>query len=491
MSSAAADLATRQRRSGLLLALLAFAQLIVSIDYNIVYVALPEIGSGLGFSSQTLQWVVSAYAVAFGGFLLFGGRASDLFGRRRMFVLGLSLYAVSSLVGGLAGSPALLVGARAVQGLGGAFLFPATLALVVTSFTEGKERNRALSVWAAAGASGMVIGSLLGGVLTQAFGWQAVFYVNVPLAGGAALLALSLITPDGAREKGRRFDLPGALTATVGATLVVFTLVQAPTSGWTSPLILTSALVGLALVAAFIAIEARSADPLMPLRLFRNPNLSTGVATTFLFMATFGTLLYFLTVYFQTVHGYTALETGNAFLIPMVAGFLGSMLGGKLATRFGIRPTLISSFVIGGAGTAAMGLTMSTDGSYLALLPGLVVLSVCQGVIFTTMFAASSTGVHPYEQGIASGIVSTGQQVGSAVGLAVLVAIANSGTEGLSGEALRTATNDGLRTAVFVATAGIALLVLVALNFKKAPQGGSEAQAAPAEAAPVAEPVAS
>ncbi|MER8183447.1 MFS transporter [Kitasatospora sp. NPDC094015] len=491
MSSAAADLATGKRRTGLLLALLAFAQLIVSIDYNIVYVALPEIGSGLGFSSQTLQWVVSAYAVAFGGFLLFGGRASDLFGRRRMFVLGLSLYAVSSLVGGLAGSPALLVAARAVQGLGGAFLFPATLALVVTSFTEGKERNRALSVWAAAGASGMVIGSLLGGVLTEAFGWEAVFFVNVPLAGGAALLALSLITPDGAREQGRRFDLPGALTATVGATLVVFTLVQAPVSGWTSPLILTSAVVGLALVAAFVAIEARSADPLMPLRLFRNPNLSTGVATTFLFMATFGTLLYFLTVYFQTVHGYSALETGNAFLIPMVAGFLGSMLGGKLATRLGIRPTLIASFVIGGIGTAAMGLAMSTDGSYLALLPGLVVLSVCQGVIFTTMFAASATGVHPYEQGIASGIVSTGQQVGSAVGLAVLVAIANSGTEGLTGEALRSATNDGLRTAVFVATAGIALLVLVALNFKKAPQGGDEAGAAQAEAAPVAEPVAS
>ncbi|MFG2819421.1 MFS transporter [Kitasatospora sp. NPDC048365] len=480
-TTADADQASGRRRAGLTLALLAFAQLIVSIDYNIVYVALPEIGSGLGFSAQNLQWVVSAYAVAFGGFLLFGGRASDLFGRRRMFVLGLSLYAVSSLVGGLATGPGLLIAARAVQGLGGAFLFPATLALVVTGFAEGRERNRALSVWAAAGASGMIIGSLLGGVLTEAFGWQAVFYVNVPLAGGAALLAFTLITADGPREQGRAFDLPGALTATAGATLVVFTLVQAPTSGWTSPLILTTAAVGLALVAAFLAIEARTADPLMPLRLFRNRNLSTGVVVTFLFMATFGTLLYFLTVYFQNVHGYSAMETGTAFLIPMVCGFLGSMLGGRIATRFGVRTTLIGSFVLGGAGTAAMALTMTTDGSYAALLPGLVVLSLCQGVIFTTMFAAASTGVHPYEQGIASGIVSTGQQVGSAVGLAVLVAVANAGTAGLSGEELRSATTDGLRTAVLVATAGIAVLVLVALSFERTPK--QQPAEAPADSA--------
>ncbi|MGF1430223.1 MFS transporter [Kitasatospora sp. LaBMicrA B282] len=491
MSPLATDPAAAQRRSALTLALLAFAQLIVSIDYNIVYVALPDIGHGLGFSAQTLQWVVSAYAVAFGGFLLFGGRASDLFGRRRMFVLGLSLYAVSSLAGGLATDPGLLIGARAVQGLGGAFLFPATLALVVTGFAEGRERNRALSVWAAAGASGMVVGSLLGGVLTQAFGWSAVFYVNVPLAAGAALCALRLIPADGPRQTGRRFDLPGALTGTLGATLVVFTLVQGPSSGWASPLVLTSAVVGLALVAGFLVIESRSADPLMPLRLFRNRNLSTGVGVTFLFMATFGTLLYFLTVYFQTVHGYNALGTGIAFLIPMVCGFAGSMAGGRLATRFGVRATLITSFVLGAAGTAAMALAMSPSGSYAALLPGLIVLSLCQGVIFTTMFAAASTGVDPYDQGIASGIVSTGQQVGSAVGLAILVAISNSGTKGLAGEALRTATNHGLRTAVLVAVAGMGLLVLVGLAFERAPQQAAAAPVEESAADRVAEPVSS
>ncbi|GIH67979.1 MFS transporter [Sphaerimonospora thailandensis] len=448
------------------MALLAFAQLIVSVDYNIVYVALPEIGDGLGFSGQTLQWVVSAYAVAFGGVLLFGGRAADLFGRRRMFVLGLLLYALSSLVGGLATTPGLLVAARAVQGLGGAFLFPATLSLVNTTFAEGRQRNHALSIWAAAGASGMILGSLLGGALTHAFGWEAVFFVNVPLAGGAVALAFVLIAPDGERGTARSFDLPGAVTATLGATLLVFTLVQGPELGWTSPLVLISGLAGLLLIALFLVIESRSQDPLMPLRLLRNRNMSTGVVTTFLFMATFGTLLYFLTVYFQNVQGYSAMATGIAFLAPMTAGFVGSMLGGRLATRFGTRRTMVVAYVVGAISTAAVGAVMSTDGTYGEILPGFIVLSVCQGVIFSTMFAAAATGVVAEEQGIASGVVSTGQQFGSALGLAVLVAVANSGTSGLTGEALRSATADGLRTAVLVASAGILALILVALNFR-------------------------
>lgn len=474
----AATPTTRLRRSGLTLALLAFAQLIISIDYNIVYVALPEIGDGLGFSDQTLQWVVSAYAVAFGGFLLFGGRAADLFGRRRMFVLGLLLYALSSLVGGLATAPGLLVAARAVQGLGGAFLFPATLSLVNTTFAEGRERNHALSVWAAAGASGMILGSLLGGVLTHALGWEAVFFVNVPLAGGAAALAFVLIAPDTRPGTSRTFDLPGAVTATVSATLLVFTLVQGPEVGWTSPVVQVSGLVGLLLLALFLVIESRSRDPLMPLRLYRNPNLSTGAVTTFLFMATFGTLLYFLTVYLQRVHGYSALATGMAFLVPMSAGFVGSMLGGRLATRFGIRRTMMVSYVLGAVGTAAVAAVMTTDSTFTAMIPGLIVLSLCQGVIFSTMFAAAATGVAAEDQGIVSGVVSTGQQFGSAMGLAVLVAIANSGTAGLAGEALRSAITDGLRTAVFVATGGILLLLVAALNFRVPAASAAEDPAA-------------
>ncbi|MGC9542846.1 MFS transporter [Streptomyces sp. UG1] len=485
MPSSATGAATEapRRRPGLLLALLAFAQLIISIDYNIVYVALPEIGDGLGFSAQSLQWVVSAYAVAFGGFLLLGGRACDLWGPRRIFVLGLSLYGVSSLLGGLATDPGVLVAARAVQGIGGAFLFPATLTLVSTKFAEGKERNRAFAVWGTAGGSGMILGSLLGGVLTEAFGWESVFFVNVPLAVLAILFAFPLIAPDILSGSGRSFDLAGALTSTVGTTSVVFALVQGPESGWGSGLIIGAFVLGVALLAAFLVIEKRSSDPLMPLRLFRNRNLSTGAAVTFLYMATFGTLLYFLTVYFQGVHGYSALETGLAFLVPMVAIAIGAQTAGRLATKYGLRAIMITSLLVGLVGTVIVGLTLATDGSYAALIPGMVVMGLGQGAGYTLMFGAATVGVDPMEQGIASGWASTTQQVGGAVGLAILVAIANSGLDGLQGEALRAATNDGLRTAVLIAAAGIALTALVALGLQKpnkqraVAQGGAAATA--------------
>ncbi|MET7301893.1 MFS transporter [Embleya sp. NPDC005575] len=381
------------RRPGVALALLAFASLITSLDYNIVYVALPDIGADVGFSARTLQWVVSAYAVAFGAFLLLGGRMADLLGRRRMFVRGLTLFAVSSPAGGLAREPGLLIAARAVQGLDGAFLFPATLSLVNTTFAEGRERNRALSVWAATGSGGLILGSLLGGVLTQTLGWESVFFVNVPLAGAAALLAFVVLPADPARVAGRRFDIFGALTATLGCTLVVFALVQGPESGWTNPL--AGAGLGVALLTVFLLAEGRNPDALMPLRLLRSRNLGTGMTVTFLFMATLGTLPYFLTVYFQGVQGYGALRTGFAFLVPMGSGLLGSLLGGRLATRFGVRSTLLVSLTVSAVGVAATGPGISANASYLDLVPGLVVFGLGQGVVYTTMFAAAATGVRP------------------------------------------------------------------------------------------------
>ncbi|MGW1991587.1 MFS transporter [Embleya sp. NPDC001921] len=338
------------RRPGGALALLAFASLITSLDYNIVYVALPDIGAGVGFSAQTLQWVVSAYAVAFGAFLLLGGRMSDLLGRRRMFVLGLALFAVASSAGGLAREPGVLIAARAVQGLGGALLFPATLSLVNTTFAEGRERNHALSVRAATGSGGLILGSLLGGVLTQALGWEAVFFVNVPLAGGAALAAFVVLPADPARVSGRRFDVFGALTATLGSTLVVFTLVQGPESGWTSPLVAAGGALGVGLLVVFVVAEGRDPDALMPPRLLRDRSLCTGMAVAFLFMATLGTLPYFLTVYFQGVHGYSALRTGFAYLVPMGGGLIGSLLGGRSATRLGVRSTLPASLAVSAVG---------------------------------------------------------------------------------------------------------------------------------------------
>lgn len=264
--------------------MLAFAQLIIALDLNIVFVALPEIGAGLGFSGQTLQWVVSAYTVFTGGFLLFGGRAADLIGQRRIFIFALWLYALSSLVGGLAWSPEIIIAARAVQGIGAAFLFPATLSLINRLFAEGPERNRALAVWGGAGASGLTLGSLTGGLLTSAFGWPSVFYVNVLLAGIAIIAAFAIIPRDRKRHEHRSFDLPGALTVTAGATLLVFTLVQGPEYGWGSAAIVFSAALAAFFLIAFAAIEARSADPLMPLRLFHNRSLVAGMTITFLFM---------------------------------------------------------------------------------------------------------------------------------------------------------------------------------------------------------------
>jgi EmrB/QacA subfamily drug resistance transporter len=448
------------------LALLAFAMLIVSLDQYIVVVALPEIGRALGYSAQTLQAVISAYAVASAGFLLLGGRASDLLGRRRVLVSGLALYAGGSLTGGLAPSSEVLLVARAIQGLGGALVFPSTLALINTSFAQGAERNRAVGIWGGAGAAGLVLGVLLGGVVTEALGWEAVFFVNVPLAGAALPLAVALIPADRERVTGRRFDLPGALSATVGVTLLVFALVQGPNLGWGSPAILAGAIGALLSLAAFAAIERRGRDPLVPPRLLANRNLAAAVAIAFLFSATFGSALYFLTLYLQNVHGYSALETGLGFLLPTAVVVTGSTFAGRVVTRCGLRPTLIAALAVGALGAVALGLAMSPSGSYAALIPGLILISIGDGVVFTTMFIAAGTGVDDAEQGIASGIASTSTSIGAAVGLALLVLVAASGTDGLAGEALRVATADGLSTALLVIAAGIAATAVVALNLR-------------------------
>jgi MFS family permease len=461
-------------RQAATLALLAFAMLIVSLDQYIVVVALPEIGRELDFSAQTLQSVISAYAVASAGFLLLGGRAADLLGRRRVLVAGLALYAGASLAGGLASAPEVLLAARALQGLGGALVFPATLSLVNTTFAEGSERNRALAVWGGAGAAGLVVGVLLGGVLTQALGWEAVFFVNVPLAGAAVPLAFALIPADGQLERGRSFDLPGALSVTLGVALLVFALVQGPGLGWGSAAVLASAGAGLVLLTAFVVVERRGRDPLLPPRLLANRNLATAVAIAFLFWATFGSLLYFLTLYFQDSLGYDALETGVGFLLPTAVVVTGSALAGQLVTRCGLRPTLVAALAGGALGALALGLAMSPNGSYAALIPGLILISIGDGVVFTTMFIAAGTGVADREQGVASGITSTSTSVGAAVGLALLVLVANSGTDGLAGEALRTARADGLSAAVLLIAAGIAAIALLALHLRPAPMASAE-----------------
>lgn len=466
------------RSLGWSLALLAFAQLIYSLDINIVFVALPEIGAGLGFSGQTLQWVVSAYTVFCGGFLLLGGRAADLLGQRRMFIFALWLYALSSLVGGLAWSPAVIVIARAVQGIGAALLFPSTLSLINRLFEEGPPRNRALAIWGGAGASGLTLGSLAGGALTSAYGWPSVFFVNVLLAGIAIVAAFFVIPKDAPRTERRSFDLPGALTVTAGATLLVYALVQGPEDGWQATPIVAALVLAVVFLLAFALIESRSRDPLMPMRLFGNRSLVAGMAVTFIYMGTFGALPYFLTVLFQSVQGYSALQTGLAFIVPSVAIFAGTQLGARLANRLPMRRTLVIGFVVGIVGTLALAPAAFLGAPYVAIVPGLVVSGIGQGIVWTAMWIAAASGVAHHEQGIASGMASTTLNVGNAIGIAVLVGFANRGIGGLQGEALREGLATGAQHAFYLAAAGLLLGLLVSLSFSPKASVNGQAGAA-------------
>lgn len=466
------------------LALLAFSSLITSLDFTIVYVALPDIVRDVGFSGQSAQWVISAYAVFFGGFLLLGGRSADLLGRRRMFILGMVLFGGASLLGGMTSTAGALIIARAVQGVGAAVVFPATLSLVNTMFAEGRERVRALSVWAMAGAGGLSLGALLGGVLTHGFGWQAVFLVNVPLVVAAVAAATVLLDADGPVERGRGYDLPGVLTGTAGATLLVYAIAEISETGWTSTTIaaVTSAL---ALLAAFFGVEARSRNPLMPLRLLRNRGLVSALMVIFVFGATMQNVVYFLTLYFQDVLGYSALRAGLAFLSLSAVIALANFFAERLMLRAGVRTTLVIALVLGAAGSGLLAAGMASGGSYLTVLAGILVYGLGMGTVYPAQFAAAGTGVASREQGIAGGMANTAMQLGVGVGLAVFVGVAGSGLEGLAGEALRTATADGLRTAVFLAAALTLPGILAALAFprQRVPLRVGDPDPAPPEAA--------
>ncbi|MGW5155455.1 MFS transporter [Nonomuraea wenchangensis] len=453
----------RSRRPGWSLALLALGHLIISLDFTIIFVALPDIAADVGFTPHTLQWVVTMYAVLYGGFLLLGGRLSDLVGRRRMFVLGMTLYGVASLLGGLATAPAVLLAARALQGLAGAILFPAVLALVNTAFAEGRERNRALTVWAMAGAGGLTAGALAGGVLTQALGWPAVFYVNVPLAVAGALAAFALLPADGRATRGS-VDVPGALTGTAGVTMLIFAVAHGSEAGWARTEVIAAAVLAVVLLAAFLRLQARGRTPLMPLRLFRNRALSGAIMVIFVFGLTMQAVPYFLTLYFQNVLGLSALETGLAFLGPTLSITVGNFLSERLNHRFGTRSTLVAGIVLNAVGAALLAPGMHEDGSVLTVLAGVVVIGLGMGITYEAMWIAAGTGVPADEQGLASGVASTALQVGTAAGLAVLVAVANRGIEGLSGEVLRAASAEGMRVAVYVLGVVMLTAVLAALR---------------------------
>ncbi|MEV0232940.1 MFS transporter [Nonomuraea sp. NPDC050786] len=454
---------TDRGRSGLRLALLAFTQLIVALDYNIVYVALPDLGTALGFSPRSVQWVVSAYAIGLGGLLLLGGRAVDRLGARRMFVLGLSLYAAASLAGGLATESATLIVARAVQGAGGALLAPATLALIYRGFAEGAARNRALGAWGMAGSAGLAAGSLLGGVLTNYLGWEWVFFVNVPLAIGAAAAAPRLLDPDsrGASRPGG-FDVPGALLSTAGSTLLVFGLASGPEAGWGSVRGAGALVAGAALLALLLLVESRTRDPLIPPRLLRRRGPATTMAVIAVFQGTLGGGYYVLTSYLQPVLGYSALAAGLTFLpltlVCMAAALKAAPL---LLGRWGVRTTLSAGMIGAGAGIGVLTAGMHIGGGFWTLLPGSVIWGLFGGVAFVALFASAGAGVAPEQQGVASGLASTAKEVGGAIGLAVFVAVATAGqATGTAAETLGGLQTAGWAAAAVTAAGGLIALVL-------------------------------
>ncbi|GAA3411220.1 MFS transporter [Paenibacillus hodogayensis] len=451
------------RFKGLALFILAVSQLMMALDYTIIFVAMPSLGEELGFSANHLQWVVSAYSLAFGGFLLIGGRLSDLMGRRRMFIIAMALFGLGSLLGGLSTSQLMLVIARGLQGLGGALLSPATLSLIMSNFDEGAERNRAMGIWSAMGGVGLSLGLLLGGVLTSYVGWEATFFVNVPIALLAIAMTPIVLKESKISTQTRHFDVGGTLSITAGLLLIVYYLIQSPVAGWLSLGTLPFVLAGIILLIAFVAIEQRSAAPLLSFRLFRNRNLTGAALTAFLFSASFGTLYYFLTLYTQNVLHYSAIQSGLSFLPLTLSAFLGVRLINPLLTKVGVAGTIAA-----GMGTGAFGFLLLTQlsatGSVWGVIPGTVIIGIGQALVFTTMFIAGSTGIDPKEQGVASALITTGQQIGGAIGLAVIMAILSASMG--SNATLETMTaaelNHSIHTAFIVTTVVTLLGIVVA-----------------------------
>jgi EmrB/QacA subfamily drug resistance transporter len=450
------------RRRWMALALIVTAQFMVILDVAIVNVALPSIQADLGFSQSSLQWVVSAYAIVFGGALLLGGRLADLLGRRRLFMSGIALFTVSSFLCGIAWSDVSLIAFRALQGLGGAMLAPAALSLLMTTFAEGRERNRALGIYGAASGSGAAAGVLLGGLLTSTLGWSWIFFLNLPVGAAALALAPVLLRESRAALDHRHFDVRGAVTITSGLMLLVYALTRATSEGWTSAATLGTVAGALALVAAFIVIELRSSAPLLPLRIFRLRTLTAAnVVMTIVGATTFGEF-FLLTLYLQEGLHYSPMRSGAAFSAFALTVVVASNVAQVLVARIGLQRVLLLGLT---AATVSLALLtrLPVNGSYLQdLLPAFVLGGAGLGLSFVPVTIAGLTGVHPADAGVASGLVNTSRQIGGAIGIAAVSSIAATSTSSyLATHAAGPAALDhGLRTALVV-LGGLLVVALV------------------------------
>jgi EmrB/QacA subfamily drug resistance transporter len=453
---------TSERRKWLALALLSVVQFMVVLDIAIVNVALPSIQVDLGFSQENLQWVISAYALVFGGFLLLGGRAADLLGRRRIFLAGVVVFTLASLLAGLAWSEASLIGARALQGLGAAIITPAALSILSTTFVEGRERNIALGVWGAVGGFGAAAGVLLGGILTDALSWEWIFFVNIPVGVVAFALAPFLLR-ESRDARVRTFDLPGAVLVTGGLSLLVYAITQAGQQGWLAGETLGFFATSIALLAGFVGWELRHPEPLMRFGLLRTRTVAGANVAGFIMGTAMFSMFLMLTLYMQQVLGYSAMKTGVAYLTVAGTAILWSAVAAQLVTRIGVKPVLTTGMTMLTGGLVYF-TQVSVGGSYVTdLLPGFLLIGVGIGFSFVPISIAALAGVQPAEAGLASGLINTSQQIGGALGIAALSTIATSQTENAlgTGSALPVALVDGF-SAAFLAGVGIAGLGIVA-----------------------------
>jgi EmrB/QacA subfamily drug resistance transporter len=453
---------TSDRRKWLALALLSVVQFMVVLDIAIVNVALPSIQVDLGFSQENLQWVISAYALFFGGFLLLGGRSADLLGRRRIFLGGLVVFTLSSLFAGLAWSEASLIAARAFQGLGAAIITPAALSILSTTFHEGRERNVALGVWGAVGGFGAAAGVLMGGILTDALSWEWIFFVNVPV--GVLAIVLAPILLDESRDASvKTFDLPGAVLVTAGLSSLVYAITQAGQEGWLAGRTIGFTVGSLALLAGFVGWELRHPEPLMRFGLLRTKTVAGANVAGFIMGTAMFSMFLMLTLYMQQVLGYSAMETGVAYLAVAGTAIIWSGVAAQLVTRVGVKPVLVSGMTFLTAGLIFF-TQVSVGGSYVTdLLPGFLLIGVGIGFSFVPITIAALAGVEPAEAGLASGLINTSQQIGGALGIAALSTIATSRTGDAvsAGTAVPGALVDGF-TDAFVAGAIIAGIGIVA-----------------------------
>jgi EmrB/QacA subfamily drug resistance transporter len=431
----------RARSTEALLAVVCLAQFMVILDVAIVNVALPSIRGGLGFSTTDLQWVVNAYTLTFAGFLMLGGRSGDLLGRRRVFVAGTGLFALASLACALADSRGMLLGARALQGIGGAIVSPATLSIITSSIPEGPARNRGLGLWAAVGGLGASSGALLGGALTQAFGWPAIFAVNVPVGVVVIVLGLRVIPGDLRQVGPRHFDVAGAVLVTAGLASLTYGVVRSGALGWGSGAVVGSLVLAAILLAAFVVVETRvAAAPLVPFAIFRLPQLRAANLVVILMYSALFSMFYFITLYLQQVLAERPLHAGLSFLPITLSVFTASSLAPRLVARFGVRRVVAAGMLSAAAGLIVLS-GVRPGGSYFAIvLPGGVLAGLGMGFGLVPSTIAATQGVPRTQSGLASGLLNSSRLVGGALGLAVLSTIAaTSGGSGVSGAARMTA----------------------------------------------------